>query len=105
MEQHSQVQVKNTQFNTIWEGISDIDRWITENLNAPVEILCPSSIDKKVDLSSLDPSNKLSRENIERQPTQWKFVHDCTRWHNTLTRKCHLPPLEELGKTLIMVTI
>jgi hypothetical protein len=43
MEQHSQVQVKNTQFNTIWEGISDIDRWITENLDAPVKLCAPQA--------------------------------------------------------------
>jgi hypothetical protein len=33
IDQQSRVKAKNTQMNTIQEGIDDIDRWIAENLD------------------------------------------------------------------------
>jgi hypothetical protein len=54
IEQHSQVQAKNTQFITIWEGIGDIDRWIVENPETSIELPRPPSIERKVDYASLD---------------------------------------------------
>jgi hypothetical protein len=54
MEQHSQVQAENTHFNNILERIGDIDKWIVENPDFPIELLHPSSIDRKVDLIALD---------------------------------------------------
>jgi len=54
MEQHSQVQAKNTHFNNVWESIDDLDRWIVENPNAPIKLRHPSSAERKVDLAALD---------------------------------------------------
>jgi hypothetical protein len=42
IEKNNQVQMKLSQYNTIHEGISDIDRWIEENPDAPPEIYQPS---------------------------------------------------------------
>jgi hypothetical protein len=34
IDQHNRVQAKNMHFNTIQEGMDDIDRWIAENPDA-----------------------------------------------------------------------
>jgi hypothetical protein len=47
IEQHSQVQAKNTQFNTIREGIVILTDGSQRILDAPVELPHPSSIDRK----------------------------------------------------------
>jgi hypothetical protein len=38
----------------IHEGIPNIDRWITEKLDAPDEIYRPSTLKRKIDLYALD---------------------------------------------------
>jgi hypothetical protein len=54
IDQHSTVQTKLTQFNIIWEGMNNIDTWIIENLDAPVELYRPSSRERKIDTYALD---------------------------------------------------
>jgi hypothetical protein len=38
IEKNNHVQMKLSQYNTIHKGISDIDRWIEENPDAPPEL-------------------------------------------------------------------
>jgi hypothetical protein len=47
IEKNNQIQTKLTQFNTIREGINDIDRWIAENPDAPTELYRPSTSERK----------------------------------------------------------
>jgi len=54
IDQQSRVPTKNTQMNTIHEGIDNIDRWIVENPNAPIELHHPLSMERKKDLYSLE---------------------------------------------------
>jgi glutamate mutase epsilon subunit len=58
IDQHRMVQTKLTQFNTIQEGMNNIDTWITENLDAPVELYHPSVRERKTNIYALDHSNK-----------------------------------------------
>jgi hypothetical protein len=46
--------MKMSQYNTIHEGILDIDKWIEENLDVPLEIYRPSKEEIKIDLYALD---------------------------------------------------
>jgi len=96
------VQVKNTKFNTIREVIRDVDRLITKNTHAPIDILHPSRIKMKVDLTLLDIFQQ-DRKRVDRETTISMVIY--SQLHKVaqdLTRKCHIPPLQELGKTLVM---
>jgi hypothetical protein len=42
IEHNNQIQTKMTQYKTIQEGIDDIDKWIAENPDAPLELYRPS---------------------------------------------------------------
>jgi hypothetical protein len=44
INQHGRVQNKLTQFNTIQEGMNNIDTWITEISNSLVELYRPSAM-------------------------------------------------------------
>jgi hypothetical protein len=48
------VQSKKTWFITIWEGLGDIDRWISKNLDASVKVPHPSITERKIDYPSMD---------------------------------------------------
>jgi hypothetical protein len=101
MEQHIQVQDKNNHFNNIWESIGDIDRWIDENTNATIELLGPSSIDRKLDLVVLNHYQQAGKREDKETTNSMEI---CSRLHKAtqgLTRKCRLPPLEKLGNTFI----
>lgn len=54
IEQNNKIQTKLTQYKTIREGIDIIDRWITENPDAPPELYRPSKAERKMDLYALD---------------------------------------------------
>jgi hypothetical protein len=68
MEQHSQVQAKNTHFNNVQESIDDLDRWIIENPDAPIELPHPSSAERKFDLTALDHCQQV-RKRADRETT------------------------------------
>jgi hypothetical protein len=54
IENNNQIQKQLMQYNTICEGIIDIDRWITKNPNAPLELYQPSPSEINIDLYALD---------------------------------------------------
>jgi hypothetical protein len=54
IDQNNQIQMKLAHYNTIREGIADIDRWIEENPDAPPELYRPSKSGRKTDLYALD---------------------------------------------------
>jgi hypothetical protein len=54
IDQNNQIQMQLTQYNTICEGIADIDTWIVENPDAPPELYRPSKSARKTDLYTLD---------------------------------------------------
>jgi hypothetical protein len=54
IEKHSTVKSKLIQFNTIWEGMNNIDTWIAKNPDAPVELYRPSSREIKIDINALE---------------------------------------------------
>jgi hypothetical protein len=43
-----------TQYNTIQDGIADIDTWIEENPDAPPQLYIPLKSMRKIDLYALD---------------------------------------------------
>jgi hypothetical protein len=79
--ENNQIQTKLTQYKTIREGIDDIDRWIIENPDAPLELYRPSKEDKKIDCMHLTIVNRWGRELIRRLPNQWKYAQGYTKLH------------------------
>jgi ribosomal protein L24 len=62
IDQNNQIQVKLTQYNIIREGITDIDRWIEENPDAPPELYRPSKMERKMDLYALDHCQQIGQK-------------------------------------------
>jgi len=52
VDQHSHVEERLTQFNTIWEIIGFIDQWIIDNPDAPSKIYRPSKMERKTNIHS-----------------------------------------------------
>jgi len=102
IEQHSQVQYKNTQFITIREGIGDIDIWIVEKQDAPIELPFPPSIERQVEYNSLDRCQHVGKREYKETTNLLDICSQLHKETQCLIRKCRLPPLEELGKTLMM---
>jgi hypothetical protein len=50
-----------TQYKTIWEGIENIDTWITENPDAPPKLYKPLKSTRKIDLYALDHCQKVGQ--------------------------------------------
>lgn len=69
IDQQRRVQAKNTQMNTIHEVIDDIDGWIAEKPDASVELSRPSSIERKIDLCSLECSQQ-EEQRVDRETTR-----------------------------------
>jgi hypothetical protein len=65
INQQSRVQTKNTHMNTIRESIDDIDKWITENNDAPVELPHPSSMERKTNIYSLEHCQQVVQRAIK----------------------------------------
>jgi hypothetical protein len=54
IDQNNQIQMKLTHYNTIHEGINDIDRWIEENPDGPPELYGSSKFGRKTNLYALE---------------------------------------------------
>jgi hypothetical protein len=101
INQHSTVKTKLTQFNIIWEGMNDIDTWIAENPNAPIELYHPSSREIKIDTYALDHCQQMGqKEEKNDKLNRNMFMH--TQSNARTTQVVSTAPIEELGKNLIM---
>jgi hypothetical protein len=101
IDQNNQIQMKLAHYNTIHEGITDIDRWIEENPDAPPELYRLSKSGRKIDLYALDHCQQIGQR-VDREVT--KSMEICSRIHKVaqeLIRNGHLPRLDELGKNLV----
>jgi hypothetical protein len=54
IDQNNQIQLEMKIYNTIREGIADIDTWIGENPDALHDLYRPSKSSRKIDLYALD---------------------------------------------------
>jgi hypothetical protein len=99
------VQAKNTQLNTIWEGLCDVDRWIAKNPDVMVEIPRPSRIERIIVYASLVCFQQARKRVDEETTRSQEICAQLQKVAQVLTYKCHLPPLEELKKTLMMEQI
>jgi hypothetical protein len=102
IEQNNKIQMQLTQYNTIREGIADIDTWIAENLDAPTELYRPSKSTRKTDLYALDHCQQVGKR-ADKEVT--KAIGIFSRTHKVaqeLIRHGRLPMLDELGKNLVM---
>jgi hypothetical protein len=91
-----------TQYNTIQEGIADIDTWIVENPDAPPKLYRSSKSTKKINLYALDNFQQVGQR-VDKEVT--KLIGIFSRTHKfaqELIRHGLLPMLDELGKNLVM---
>jgi hypothetical protein len=101
IDQNNQIQMQLTQYNTIREGIADIDTWIAENPDAPPELYRPSKSTRKTDMYALDHCQQVGKRE-DKEVTKAMVI--CSRTHKAsqeLIRNGHLPILDELGKNLV----
>jgi hypothetical protein len=94
--------MKLAHYNTIHEGIADIDRWIEENHDAPPKLYRLSKSRRKTDLYALDHCQQIGQID-DREVT--KSMEICSRIHKDsqeLIRNGRLPRLDELGKNLVV---
>jgi hypothetical protein len=61
IEQNNKIHMQLTQYNTIHEGISNIDTWIAENPNAPPELYRPLKSMRKTNLYALDHCQQVGK--------------------------------------------
>jgi hypothetical protein len=102
IDQNNRIQVKLTQYNTICEGIVDIDTWIAENPDAPLELYRPSKSARKTDLYALYHFQQIEKR-ADKEVT--KAMEICSKTHKAsqgLIRNGCLPRLYELGKNLVI---
>jgi hypothetical protein len=54
IDQNNRIQMQLKQYNTICEGIAEIDTWIMDNPDAPPELYRPSKLARKTNMYTLD---------------------------------------------------
>jgi hypothetical protein len=94
--------MKLSQYNTILEGVLDIERWIEENLEASSQLYQPSKVEIKTKLYALDHFQQIGQKD-DREVT--RSMEICLRIHKfskELIRNGRLPRLDELGKNLVI---
>jgi len=62
IDQNCFVQANNVQFISIWEVLNDMQRWITKNLDAPVNFPCTIKGERRIDYATMDRC----QQNVER---------------------------------------
>jgi hypothetical protein len=85
------VQNKLTQFNTIQEGMNNIDTWIAENSDAPIELYHPSVKERKTYIYALDYCQQVGQRE-DRETTISMVI--CSHLHKEaqeLIKICQLP--------------
>jgi hypothetical protein len=91
IDQHSRVQTKLTQFNTIWEGMNNIDTWIAENPDAPVELYHPSGRERKIDLYSLEHCQQAGQREDKETTSSMEICSQLHKATQELIKICRLP--------------
>jgi hypothetical protein len=91
MEQYSTVQTNITQFNTIQEGMNNIDMWIIENLDALTELYRPFVRERKIGIYALDHCQQLGQKEDKETTTHWCFVHAYTKQHKNYPSYVNFP--------------
>jgi hypothetical protein len=94
--------MKLSHYNTICEGIDDIDTWIEETPDAPPELYRSSKSGKKIDLYALEHCQQIAQK-VDREVTKSMEIY--SRIHKVaqeLIKNSRLPRLDELGKNLVV---
>jgi cell division septum initiation protein DivIVA len=79
IDQNNQIQMQLTQYNTIREGIADIDTWIVENPDAPLELYRPSKSARKIDLYALDHFQQVGKREDKEVTKAMGYVQGLTK--------------------------
>lgn len=53
--------MKLAQYNTIREGVAEIDKWITKNPDAPPELYRPSKSARRTTMYALDHGQQIKK--------------------------------------------
>jgi hypothetical protein len=61
IDQNNQIQMKLAQYNTIREGVAEIDKWITKNPDAPPELYRPSKSARRTTMYALDHGQQIKK--------------------------------------------
>jgi hypothetical protein len=102
IEQNDRTQMHLTQYNIIWEGISNIDTWIAENLDVPPKLYRPLKLARKTKLYALDHFQQVGKW-VDKEVTKEMGIYSRThKASQELIRNGCLPRLDELGKNLVM---
>jgi hypothetical protein len=83
--------------------MKNIDTWIAEKSDAPIDLYFPSSKERKTDNYALDCCGQQLGQKAEKKMTRSTTIY--SHMHKVvqeLLKLCRLPQLEELGKNLIM---
>jgi hypothetical protein len=102
IKQHRYFQTNLTQLNIVQERMNNINTWITENMDASIELYHPSTREIKIDSYELDHCQQMG-EKVDKETT--RSIPICSRIHkeiNELLKLCRMPQLEELQKNLTM---
>jgi hypothetical protein len=82
--------------------LNDIKIWIFENIYSPTELPFPSEVDWIIDFTSLNQCQQVGKRAKEENTSSLVIYLHLLKVAQVLTHKCHLPPIEELGKTISM---
>jgi hypothetical protein len=105
IDHHNRVKTKLTKFDTIQEGMNNIDTWIVENMDTSINIYHHLGRERNIYLYSLEQCHQ-DEKREDKETTISIVIYSCLhKSSQELIKICQLSQLEELGKNLVVEEI